>query len=286
MRILVIGGTGLLGKPLAKELSRFAEVVSAGHRASGAGAAEIAVNIEDREEVRRAIVGRGFTHVAHTAAMRVPEDCLKDPARAYMVNAVAVEFVAEACNEAGAKLVYVSSDYVFPGTTPPYREESRTLPVNVYGRTKLAGEFAARAVGDCLITRVPALWSVDRGDARSPLKGFVDKLAKGKPVPVENTLVRHYTLAGDAAKGIAFCIENNLSGIIHIAAGESQTKADFARAIARCFGFDQELVVGAGQPGGEDRRPVDSTLDTSLYKAHGGPRPRGMSEVFAELAAK
>ncbi|MDR0361853.1 MAG: SDR family oxidoreductase [Planctomycetota bacterium] len=285
MKILVTGGTGLLGSRIAREAARFADVVPAGHRASGKGGASVALDIENADEVRRTIVDGGFTHVVHSAAIRDPEECLADPARAYRVNAVAVEYIAAACREAGATLVHVSTDYVFPGTTPPYREECRPQPINVYGRTKLAGEFAARAVDGCLVTRVPALWSADPEDARSPVKGFVEKLRAGKALPVENTLVRHFTLADDAAVGIAFCVEKKLSGVIHIAAGESQTKADFVRAVARHFGCDPGLVVDAGVSGGGDRRPKDSTLDTSLYRSHGGPHIRGMGEVFADLAA-
>lgn len=283
MKIFLTGGTGLLGSLLAGEMSRFAEVIAAGHQAPGKdGEPAGRLNIEDRGAVDAALDGKGYTHVVHSAAIRVPEDCLRDPGRAYAVNAVAVEFIAAACRRNNAKLVYISTDYVFPGTTPPYNEDCRPLPVNIYGRTKLAGEYAARSVEPHLICRIPALWGRDPGDARSPLKAFLEKLRAGKPFPVESTLVRHYTSADDAARAVAFCVEKNFAGVVHISAAESQTKADFARAVARHYGYSPDLVINAGQPTSEDRRPRDTTMDTSLYRSRGGPHVRGLSEVFAD----
>lgn len=282
-KFFLTGGTGLLGKCLAVELAALGEVVPARHiEGAPPGKDYPAVAIEDPSSVFAALDGKGYTHVVHSAAARSPEQCMADPAFAYLVNAVAVEHIAAACRRNGIKLIFISTDYVFPGSAPPYREECKPLPVNVYGRSKLAGEYAARGVQQHLIARIPALWSLDPGESRSPLKAFLDKLRAGKPFPCENRLVRHYSLADDIAKAVAFCAGKNMCGTIHLSAGESQTKADFARAIARHFGFDPGLVVNAPQPEGEDSRPQDSTLDTGLYRSHEGPHIRGVSEVFAD----
>ncbi len=280
MKILVTGGKGLLGTHLAAALAGFADVVVASH-SDTAGSAALA--IDNQAQVDAALDNGDFSHVVNCAAIRDPEECMKDPARAYLVNAVAVEYIAQACRRNNIKLVQISTDYVFPGTTPPYRETCDTLPVNVYGRTKLAGEFAARATPNFIVARIPALWDSDPENPRSPLYSFVQKFRAGKPFPVENRWVRHYTLAGDIAKALAFCIEKNMLGIIHLSASESQSKADFARDIGKFFGYDPELVINAAPPEQADVRPPNSALDASFYRAHNGPYIRGVSEVFHDL---
>lgn len=283
-KIFLTGGTGLLGKCLAGELAAFGDVVPAAHREEGPrGKHYPKINVEDASSVFAALDGKDYTHLVHAAAIRSPEQCLADPAYAYLVNAVAVEHLAAACTRNGIKLIYISTDYVFPGVAAPYRESCKPYPINVYGRTKLAGEYAARSVEKHLVVRVPALWSDDPNDERGPLKAVLDKFRAGKPFPAENRFVRHYTLASDIAKAATFCITQNMSGIVHLSAGESQTKADFFRAAGKHFGFDPDLVVNAPQPEGEDTRPQDSTLDTSFYRSHDGPHIRGLSEVLADL---
>lgn len=284
MKVFVTGGTGLLGSCIVNGLSAFAEVTSAVHSAPAQdGIATAHIALEDERSIRAALSGKGYTHVVHSAAIRNPEECLNNRERAYRINSVAVEYVADCCAANGIKLVYISTDYVFPGTAAPYREQCSPQPINVYGRSKLAGEYAAKAVEKHLIARIPALWGNDPDDAKSPLKGFIDKFKAGKPFPVENKLVRHYTLAADIAKALAFCIEKDMAGIIHLSSGESQTKADFARALGKQYGFDPSLIVNAGQSENEDARPLDSSLDTALYRSHDGPHIRGLSEVLSDM---
>ncbi len=284
MKVFITGGTGLLGSCLTKELSAFADVTTAVHSAPAQeGIKTTHIDLEDEQSIRAALDGKGYTHVVHSAAIRNPEECLNNRERAYRINSVAVEYIADCCAKNGMKLIYISTDYVFPGTAAPYREQCSPQPINVYGRTKLAGEYATKAVEKHLIARIPALWANDPEDSKSPLKGFIEKFKAGKPFPVENKLVRHYTLAEDIAKALAFCIEKDMAGIIHLSSGESQTKADFARAVGKQYGFDPSLIINAGQSENEDTRPCDSSLDTVLYRSHDGPHIRGLSEVLADM---
>lgn len=266
----------MLGRCLARELAEFGEVRIAGHSAGG----DIRLNVESQTSWREA-TGGGITHVINCAGVRSPEDCLRDPSWAYMVNSLAVEYAARAADEMEAFLLHVSTDYVFPGDKPPYKEEDKPDPVNLYGRTKLAGEYAARTARRHLVARIPALWRADPTDPRSPTHGFIEKLRAGRSFQVENALVRHYSTADDIAAAIRFCIMSDMEGIINLSADETQTKAEFVRALAKKHGFDPGLIVNGGQPKGEDRRPHDSSLDTTRYRLAGGPRIRGVSEVLA-----
>lgn len=280
MRILLTGASGLLGSCLAKELGKFAEIVAAGHsRPAQAGNSRIRLDVTDPAAVAGILNAGGFTHVVHPAALRSPEECAANPSRAYLVNSVAVEYLAAACRKNSAKLVYVSTDYVFRGDAPPYREDSAPAPVNIYGRSKLAGEYAARSAIRHLVTRIPILWSKDPEDPKGGQKPFVDAYREGRPFHVEGVLIRHYSLAADVAAAIAFCIERDTTGVVHLSATETQTKADFARCVGKMHGFNPGLVLDAGIPAGTELRPHNPTLDITLYESLGGPRIRGLSET-------
>lgn len=278
MKILLTGASGLLGSHLAEALSKSNEVTRAGLSRIPDGGVKL--DVSRRDEVQTFFGDGEYDAVVHAAAIPSPEQCAKDPAAAYLVNTVAVEYLAEACADNDMKLVYVSTDYVFDGSEPPYREDSRPAPVNLYGRTKLAGEFAAKSAPRWLVTRIPALWGEDPDNPKANQKAFLDQYRRGEPFSAEDVLVRHYSLAADIASAIAFCVDKGMMGTVHLSARESQTKAELARAVGRFHGFDPALVLDAGVPVDAEPRPFDPTLDPSLYESLGGPHIRGLSEVL------
>src|SRR5947207_3868949 len=100
-----------------------------------------ACDITDREATRRAISEARPDLLIHLAAFTKVNECQRNPERAMAVNSQGVSNVAEAVNAIGARLVYISTDYVFDGRKrTPYREEDAVSPVNAYGRSKAEGE--------------------------------------------------------------------------------------------------------------------------------------------------
>lgn len=282
MRMLLTGASGVLGSHLVGALAALGELIAAGHsRPARGGVENIRLDITDARQVDELLDSGRFTHFIHPAAVRTPEECVADPARAYLVNAVAVEYIAAACCRNGVKLTYISTDYVFAGDNPPYAEEARPNPINIYGRSKLAGEYAARTVPGHLVARIPILWSEDPDDPKANVKPILDEYRKGKPFAVENVLIRHYSPVGNIAAAIAFCLGHGVTGTVHLSAVESQRKADFARLVGRRYGFDPELVRNGGIPEGTEVRPQDPSLDTTYYQSLGGPRIRGLSEALS-----
>lgn len=284
MKVCITGASGLLGGCLAAELEGRAEVVAVGHgQPARAGTVKVKADVSDQAQVDRLIDGQGFTHVVHSAALRSPDECEADFARAYQVNVVSTEYIAEACRRNNCFLLYVSSDYIFSGTKPPYREDGPADPINIYGRTKASAEFAARSVPKHLITRIPALWGSRPDDPKANQAAFIAQLRKGEPFTIEGSSVRHFTLADDVAKAMAFCLEKGVEGTLGLAARESQTKADYVRALARLHGLDPALVLDGGLPPNSSPRPHDTTMDMSRYDALGGPVLRGVSQVVSDF---
>src|SRR5665648_1126443 len=150
MRWLVVGANGMLGQDLTAILEHRGERV--------VGVDRDAVDITDGKA--SAGLARGFDVVVNCAAHTAVDRAEEEEAAAFAVNAVGAANVARACRVAGARLVHISTDYVFDGSgTEPYAEHAPLAPRSAYGRTKAAGEWAVRAeCPDHLLVRTAWLY--------------------------------------------------------------------------------------------------------------------------------
>jgi len=283
MKVLVTGGSGLLGSRMLKCFPSDWQVTGTYHQHPAPGL--IQCSLSSLRSLARLLQEGGYDCVVHCAAIRSPDACEEDPRRAVDVNAHGTELLARAASNARAKLVYASTDAVFAGDAPPYREQDRPAPLSVYGRSKLAGEKHALAVPGALVVRMPALYSADLGAPNNILAGLKESLEAGKPVPADEQLARYYTLAEDVAAAVAFLVAGAVRGIVHFSADERSTKLEFLRAAAEAIGLDAGLVQPAELPAGSAARPVDSHLDTGLYRSLGGPPFEGYRQALARLSA-
>src|SRR5579872_5126131 len=146
MRLLLTGAGGQLGAYLLHELrnTRIHLTAWSGSRTGDVlGVPLRPVNLTDRDAVCAAFRDARPDVVLHAAALARVADCHRDPAHAFRVNAAGTAILAELADDAGARLVHVSTDLVFDGEAAPYRETDAPTPLSVYGRTKAAGEAAA-----------------------------------------------------------------------------------------------------------------------------------------------
>jgi dTDP-4-dehydrorhamnose reductase len=154
-RWLVVGAGGMLGTDLVARLT------DAGTDVVGLRRADL--DVTDAAAVAQAVMG--FDVVVNATAWTAVDDAETQEAAAFAVNATAVAHLARATHAAGARLVHVSTDYVFDGTaTTPYAEDAPVDPRSAYGRTKAAGEWAVRAEApDHLIVRTAWLYGAHGG---------------------------------------------------------------------------------------------------------------------------
>lgn len=139
MRILVTGASGQLGYDVERELER------RGIEHLGTSSREL--DITDREAVERLMAAYRPDAVVHCAAYTKVDLAEDEPERCWAVNADGTRNLAAACREIGAKMLYISTDYVFPGTGEQFRRtDDPVSPVNTYGRSKLAGELAVQSL--------------------------------------------------------------------------------------------------------------------------------------------
>jgi dTDP-4-dehydrorhamnose reductase len=154
-RILILGATGGLGRALHRHLS-------AAYQTTSWGRADL--DFERPDTIPATLAAQQFDVLLNAAGMTSPDACELQPERALLANAVAPQMLAECCQARGARMIHFSTDYVFSGEPHDlWVETDEAAPVNVYGRTKLAGERAVlRASSSALVARVSWLFGPDK----------------------------------------------------------------------------------------------------------------------------
>ncbi|TMK86950.1 MAG: dTDP-4-dehydrorhamnose reductase [Actinobacteria bacterium] len=275
MRVLVFGGWGQLGSDLA---------VAAEGRHTFQRPPHSEVDVTDPLAVLEAVMEARPDAVVDAAAFHKVELCEEDPGRSFAVNATGARNVARASRRAGARCVYVSSDYVFDGEAPEgNQEEDPPAPLNVYGVSKAAGERLVRlACPDSLVARGSGLF----GHAGSSGKGgnFVEnmlvKAAAGESITVVDDQFFSPTATRDMAERIFLLLERGVpSGIYHVANAGSCSWFQFAARIFDLAGVTADL---SPRPAGEQavRRPRSSILIDTRSAALGLPPNRSWEDAL------
>jgi dTDP-4-dehydrorhamnose reductase len=252
MRILLTGGSGQFGRAF-RQAARH-EVLAPGH-------AELP--IDDAAAVQAHVARAAPDCIVHAAAMTDVDACERDPARAHAVNAAGSAHLAAAAARAGARMVLLSTDYVFDGKKGRYRETDAPNPLNAYGRSKLEGERLAQAAlpGLC-VARTSVVFSSTRNNFVLWVRR---SLCAGTPVKAARDQWVTPTAAADLAAQVAALIDAKASGLHHTAGAERLSRLEMAQRIAAHAGLDPAPIQGVAM----DElpwvapRPRDSSLDTS-----------------------
>ena len=273
MSVLVTGANGLVGSRVVARLAAAGEKVVAAGRGSGrsvpAGIEYVEVDLLRPEALRELIASAAPRAVIHCAAMTDVDACEADPVQAWAVNTRATEAAALGCREARARLVALSTDYVFDGQGGPYSEDDPPNPRGVYARTKRAGEEAALLLApDCAVARVAVVYSGWPGGKRTFATAAAEQLLLGKEVRAFHDQVVSPTLADNAAEMTIGLWRSGQRGIWHCAGASIVSRVEFARALARKLGADERLVVPVPMSAAKlaAPRPARSALDVGRIR--------------------
>jgi dTDP-4-dehydrorhamnose reductase len=257
---LVTGGAGQLGSAL--------QTVLAERGARFAAPAHGELDVCDETQLARALAQHAPRVVVNCAALTKVDACEREPALAERANATAPAHLARACAASGAKLVQLSTDYVFAGDAArPYREDDPTAPRTVYGRTKLAGEQAALAAPTALVVRTS--WVYGRG--RNFPAAILAQAREGKPLRVVADQRGRPTYAADLAAAVVALVEAGSSGIVNFANDGEATWLELARAVLDSCGFAARPIqpLTTEELGLPAPRPRYSVLELGKARAQG-----------------
>jgi dTDP-4-dehydrorhamnose reductase len=261
MRVAVIGSAGQLGTDLVDILRRGGnyEVLGLAHRE---------IECSDPISIAKALKTVRPEVVVNCAAFVRVDDAEARPQDALRVNGVGALNVARACAGLDALCVYVSTDYVFDGTKgAPYTETDAPHPINVYGVSKLAGEYLVQATcSRWLIVRMASLF----GKAGSSGKGgnFVEtilaKAKAGEPLRLVNDIRMSPTYTRDAAQALETLLRQRTTGIFHLANVGNCTWYEFACKALEIAGLGNsvEPISSSNYPM-PARRPRNSSLEST-----------------------
>jgi dTDP-4-dehydrorhamnose reductase len=278
MRLLLFGGWGQLGSDLVLVAEGRHEVVRP---------RRIEVDVTDEAAVEAFVADRRPDVVVDTAAFHRVEACETDPLRAFAVNALGALCVARAARRAGARCVYISTDYVFDGGRPQgYDEEAPVAPLNVYGVSKAAGERLVRiACPDSLVVRGSGMFghAGSSGKRANFVETMLARATAGETIRVVDDQVFSPTSTRDLAERILQLLERKVpSGIYHAANSGSCSWYAFARTLFELAGLQVDLSPRSTGPEADEAvvRPRWSILLDTRSVALGLPPNRSWEKAL------
>ena len=297
-KILLTGSNGLLGQKLVQlildrgeyELIATARGENRLPMLDGNGIYR-SLDVTDRDEVQRIVHEFKPDYVIHTAAMTNVDQCETEREACWKLNVDAVQYLAEACQAHGTRLVHLSTDFIFDGENGPYDESASPNPLSYYGESKLAAEELLLASQNLpfAIARTVLVYGIAHDMSRSNIILWVkNSLENHKPIKVVDDQWRTPTLAEDLALGCYLMVKHNATGIFNISGSNLLTPYDMAVQTADFFGLDKSFMTRADsstftQPA---KRPAKTGFVIEKARQQLGYEPHSFAEGIALVAGQ
>lgn len=281
-RILITGASGQLGLALYRLLKDKPEYellrTDAG---SGGDGAIQTLDIAKEAEVKAYVKHMAPEIIINCAAFTAVDLCETEEEKAFRINALGPGYLAEAAELSGAKLVHISTDYVFDGQAKsPYTEESPTNPASAYGRTKQAGdELVQQKCSRYFILRTAWVY----GDGKNFVRTMLRLAESGNKIRVVSDQFGTPTSALELARVIIFLMETESYGIYHATCEGSTNWYEFARTIFQAAGMDVEVeAISSSEYAAPAPRPKYSILDNKALREKHNYFMKDWKEAFYE----
>jgi dTDP-4-dehydrorhamnose reductase len=287
MKVLVTGAGGLLGSKIV-ELAKDYTVYKT-HASHPFFSDSMKMDITNEAEVRQVFSQVTPNVVIHTAAETNVDKCENRREHAWKINAEGTRILAEACNKANAKMMYISTDYVFDGEKGLYTEEDEPNPVNYYGLTKLMGEKnVEKHCENFAILRTSVLYGT-HPEKPNFVKWVIAALAQGTPLTVVEDHYNSPTLADNLAEAVIEAVKSRVRGVYHASGSERTSRYDLALRAAETFNFDATLVRPIRMSELKAwiaKRPKDSSLCADEIQREIGVKLLDVTQGLMEMKRK
>jgi len=290
-RVLIVGATGLLGKALIENCPANIQLFVTYLRDCWKGALpcpSMRLDVSDRQEILRVINEWALPDIViHAAGIGDVDFAENNRSLSRAVNVEGVNNIINACKEGNIKLIYVSSNAVFDGKTPPYAEDSSRRPVNYYGHLKVEAEDLVLKSGlNCCIVRAVLMYGWHFHQSRAnKVTNWIRSLSEGKEIYVVNDRYSQPLWVEDCSNLIWEVANQNKLGVYHVSGNDRITLVEFAQKAAEVFGLDGGLIksVPSSYFPQIAPRPVDTSFLTKKIRDEIGFCPVGIIEGLQRM---
>lgn len=287
-KLLITGASGFLGWNLCQKARQDWEVYGTyhSHEIAISQVNLIKLDLTDWQALRQLFAEIKPAAVIHTAAQSKPNFCQQHPEESYLINVTAPVNIASLCADAQIPCAFTSTDLVFDGLQPPYRESDPVSPISYYGEQKVQAEQGMlKEYPLTAICRMPLMFGNAPQNASSFIQAFIKILREGKELTLFTDEFRTPVSAVTAASGLLLALEK-VSGILHLGGKERVSRYQFGCLMAEVLNFSFEKLKTCQQkdiPMAAPRAP-DVSLDSSLAFSL-GYRPLSLREELQTLLA-
>jgi len=292
MRVLITGCHGLLGQKVLKVFlkSTSAEILATAKEPKTfldlKGFDYTMLDITNRSDVKNLVVYFNPDVIVNTAAYTNVDGCELNRELAWRVNVEGVRNLVHSARRVDAKLIHISTDYIFDGKNGPYDENAIPNPINYYGRTKLASENEIKIGGiRFAILRTNVLYGFGKNVKSNFALWLYNKLSSGEKIKVVTDQIGNPTYVDDLAFAILKVVEFDKEGIYNVGGKDFVSRYDFALKLAEIFSFDHELIipVKTSELNQVAPRPLKSGLITLKAEAELGLKPYGVEDGIRQF---
>ncbi len=284
-RLLITGASGLLGSKIVELTGEDYEVIPL-HNTKPLHLSSLKFDITNRKEVFSLFRKTKPEVAIHTAAETHVDKCETQKHLAWKINVDGTRNVAEACSEANAKMVYISTDYVFDGEKGLYVEEDTPNPINHYGVTKLEGEKQVKKLcKNYVILRTSVLYGWHSWK-QNFVTWVINSLKQKKEISIVEDHFNTPTLADNLAEITIEAIQKNLQGLYHASGRQRISRYEFVQQIIKIFNLNQSLTkpIKMNQiTAWTARRPKDSSLNISKIRELLKTKPLNITEGLEKM---
>jgi dTDP-4-dehydrorhamnose reductase len=295
MKVLITGANGLLGQHLIRLLlENNYQVVATGRGESRLpfepSASFVYHSMDITNPIQTFAVMRSEKPdiVVHAAAMTQVDDCELNPQQCERINVQGTSQILTDAETFSSHFIYVSTDFVFDGEKGNYSEEDETLPVSLYGFTKMQAEAMVQTcdIPFAIVRTCLVYGNVLMGTRSNIITWVKESLKQGKKIKVVTDQMRTPTYVEDLAKGILLIIQKKAEGIFHISGKDWLSPYDMAIKTAEWFKLDKTLIEktdasGFKQPG---RRPLKTGFVIEKARKELGYEPMSFEEALTKFA--
>ena len=290
--ILITGGTGLLGKGMeetAPEGWRIVSIHQRDYAVAGSKAKQLVLDLREKRTVDRLFEKHRFDAVVHAAGIASVDYVEKHYAESLESNLVGTLNVCSAARRAGTHLIYVSTNAVFDGTKPPYKENDPLRPVNKYGRIKVECErLVAETQASFTIMRPILMYGWNHTVTRpNPATWIYAKLLRGETVELVDDVTENPLYNIQCGEALWAMVRKKPSGVFHVAGKDTMNRWKFGLTLAKAFGLDAGLIKRVTSTRFPDiaKRPPNTTLSTRRMETELGVKPVSLLDGLTAMKA-